>query len=718
MFKTTRNNDLIHEGVIVDADPLNTTPASSDSEPAQGFTPEVPVAVPTATATRISPAKCDISPPTKCATYATDAPPKLQLREMVQMSDSFALNFMVVGESGLGKTTFLKAICACLPNEPTGVLPHDGQKTVGEPSVIFNHEFKESGVKYKFSAVDAAGFEVKENLTITGDRVDREANFQPIMQYIQNKQDQWAQHADPDGRSEKPDERIHCLFYFVRPHRVQEIDLAFMQRFSKVVNIVPIIAKADTLTRDELTKQLRELQARLTEHQIKIFDFGETENPELQFLSSEEELQQPDYSAVGAALAGQEVPLPPLPRNRNVFAVITSAPGTARQYVYGTASMMDKRHSDFPRLVDLLFEEGATQLRELRRKALDKANSRIRLKTNSAKVADHPVTPPVSFGLAVILALCFFSAEPSLTCLGRLLLCVQLLCALGFFSAGMYAKRKQDLPFRYRFDRMVLYAIIVLAFAFACFAVYKMVVVSDPRQFEVAALNATLANTTATAELTQFQLAESMRTAVRTATELATSASVVNGLEKEVTKLAEQLETSKRQQSALTKQLETSETSSDQEAKQAAKKEKEVATLTKQLETSQNRADQEAKQAAKKEKEMATLTKQLETSQNRADQEAKQAAKKEKEMAKLTKQLKTSQNRADQEAKQAAKKEKEMAKLAKQLELKVGALEAELETSQYRTDQEAKQAAKKEKEMAKLTKQLKTSQNRCLSVCL
>jgi hypothetical protein len=50
--------------------------------------------------------------------------------------------------------------------------------------------------------------------------------------------------------------------------------------------------------------------------------------------------------------------------------------------------------------------------------------------------------------------------------------------------------------------------------------VYKIVVVSDPRQIEVAALNATLANTTATAELTQFQLAQSMRAAVRTATEL------------------------------------------------------------------------------------------------------------------------------------------------------------------------------------------------------
>jgi septin family protein len=432
-------------------------------------------------------------------TYSTHAPAKLQLDRMAQMTDSFALNFMVVGESGLGKTTFLKAICACLPNDPE-VRPHDGCKTVGEPSVIFNHEFEEGGVQYKFSAVDAAGFEVKENVSITGDPVDSEANFQPIMQYITNKQDQWAQCADPDGRSEKSDERIHCLFYFIRPHRVQEIDLTFMQRFSKVVNIVPIIAKADTLTRDELTKQLRELHQRLSEKQIRIFDFEETESANLQFLpevKSEELL--PDYAAVGSALAGHEVPLPPLPRNRNMFAVITSAPGTARQYVYGTASMMDKRHSDFPRLIGLLFEAPCLQLRELRRKALDKANHRIRQKAWQEAAVDHPATPPTSVALVAVFVLIALFAEYSISVWGSWLL------VLASAGVGVYAKRKQDLPFRYWLNKMALYVIAILAISFICFGAQGSVdtvtglgVCQEGHaalQQQVALLNATLTNT-------------------------------------------------------------------------------------------------------------------------------------------------------------------------------------------------------------------------------
>jgi hypothetical protein len=105
---------------------------------------------------------------------------------------------------------------------------------------------------------------------------------------------------------------------------------------------------------------------------------------------------------------------------------------------------------------------------------------------------------------------------------------------------------------------------------------------------------------------------------------------VVNGLEKEVTKLAENSwRPARDNKSALAKQLETS---SDHEANQAAKTEKEMAKLPKQLETShratllkkpsrrprKGEADGKARQAAG------------DQPQDHADQEAKQAAKRRK----------------------------------------------------------------------------------------
>jgi hypothetical protein len=55
------------------------------------------------------------------------------------------------------------------------------------------------------------------------------------------------------------DERIHCLFYFLSPHSLKEIDKEFLKKVSSIVPIIPVIAKADTLTvveRNLFTKEV------------------------------------------------------------------------------------------------------------------------------------------------------------------------------------------------------------------------------------------------------------------------------------------------------------------------------------------------------------------------------------------------------------------------------------------------------------------------------
>ena len=60
------------------------------------------------------------------------------------------------------------------------------------------------------------------------------------------------------------DRMIHCCLYFIAPHRLKHIDLAFMRALHRKVNIVPIIAKSDTMTtkeKEEFKEQLREALA-------------------------------------------------------------------------------------------------------------------------------------------------------------------------------------------------------------------------------------------------------------------------------------------------------------------------------------------------------------------------------------------------------------------------------------------------------------------------
>jgi septin family protein len=49
------------------------------------------------------------------------------------------------------------------------------------------------------------------------------------------------------------DTRIHCCLYFINPtgHSLRPIDLIVMKKLSEVVNVVPVIAKADSLTLEE-----------------------------------------------------------------------------------------------------------------------------------------------------------------------------------------------------------------------------------------------------------------------------------------------------------------------------------------------------------------------------------------------------------------------------------------------------------------------------------
>ena len=49
------------------------------------------------------------------------------------------------------------------------------------------------------------------------------------------------------------DTRIHCCLYFINPtgHALRSIDVIVMKKLSEVVNVVPVIAKSDSLTIEE-----------------------------------------------------------------------------------------------------------------------------------------------------------------------------------------------------------------------------------------------------------------------------------------------------------------------------------------------------------------------------------------------------------------------------------------------------------------------------------
>ena len=141
---------------------------------------------------------------------------------------------------------------------------------------------------------------------------------------------------------------MHCCFYFVGPHRVTPLDVEFMRRLQYKVCVVPVVAKADTMTRSERARHLRAIHAMLLDERINIFDFGRSE-------SSVDEAWLAD--ATDDAAAADVAPGGQLRQIRNIFAVVSGQ----RRYEWGAANEDDRAHSDAPRLRDRLFVDGGLE---------------------------------------------------------------------------------------------------------------------------------------------------------------------------------------------------------------------------------------------------------------------------------------------------------------------------------------------------------------------
>ncbi|KAL6102823.1 septin9 [Pungitius sinensis] len=171
------------------------------------------------------------------------------------MKQGFELNIMVVGQSGLGKSTLMNTLFKSKVSRKSALATAQEKipKTIEIKSV--SHDIEEKGVRMKLTVIDTPGF---------GDQINNENCWQPIMKFINDQYEAYLQEEININRKKRiPDSRVHCCIYFIPPtgHCLRPLDVEFMRRLSKVVNIVPVIAKADTLTleeRDFFKKKIRE----------------------------------------------------------------------------------------------------------------------------------------------------------------------------------------------------------------------------------------------------------------------------------------------------------------------------------------------------------------------------------------------------------------------------------------------------------------------------
>ncbi|WAR13047.1 SEPT7-like protein [Mya arenaria] len=81
----------------------------------------------------------------------------------------------------------------------------------------------------------------------------RLSSWQPVIDFIDCKYEEYLTNESKVVRSTTADTRVHCCLYFIAPtgHGLKPLDVEFMRRLHDKVNIIPLIAKADTQTPDE-----------------------------------------------------------------------------------------------------------------------------------------------------------------------------------------------------------------------------------------------------------------------------------------------------------------------------------------------------------------------------------------------------------------------------------------------------------------------------------
>ncbi|XP_031685752.1 septin-2 isoform X4 [Oncorhynchus kisutch] len=200
----------------------------------------------------------------------------------------FEFTLMVVGESGLGKSTLINSLFLT-DLYPERYIPGAAEKierTVQiEASTV---EIEERGVKLRLTVVDTPGY---------GDAI--------------NSQD--------------------CL---------KPLDVEFMKAIHSKVNIVPVIAKADTLTLKERDRLKRRILDEIAEHGIRIYQLPDADSDEDEEFKEQTRVLK---ASIPFAVIGS-----------NQLIEVKGKKIRGRLYPWGVVEVENPEHNDFLKLRTML----------------------------------------------------------------------------------------------------------------------------------------------------------------------------------------------------------------------------------------------------------------------------------------------------------------------------------------------------------------------------
>ncbi|CAL2028509.1 hypothetical protein CAEBREN_06046 [Caenorhabditis brenneri] len=249
------------------------------------------------------------------------------------VKNGFDFTLMVVGRSGLGKSTFINTLFLAEINNLT---EKDASPVTPLPSTVRVEEklvkLVENSVSLNLTLVDTPGF---------GDAVNNSKCWEPIVNYVESKFFEHFCEETRIDRGEKIDDKcVHLCLYFIEPsgHGLKPIDIELMKHLHGRVNIVPVIAKADCLTRDELRRFKAQIVKDAEAAEIKLYKFPELEDPSTDKVTVEKLRKALPFAIIGS----------------NSLKEKDGKRIRYREYPWGTVEVENMEHNDFLTLRDMI----------------------------------------------------------------------------------------------------------------------------------------------------------------------------------------------------------------------------------------------------------------------------------------------------------------------------------------------------------------------------
>ncbi len=322
--------------------------------------------------------------------HSMGSPESLKLKPRV-----ISLNIMVAGLAGLGKTTLCRALLDAWWEEiqedkgtSSGKTKENGIARLGSLASSFSSSLSAGGSTTSSGAVPQTRarrtisttaispsapfeyFDEKANTILRvriidtpgfGNRVNHRNSVKPITDFISDcRRKRFRREKSPSFKQSSGDDDdannrllVHVCLYFLSPGRFLAIDRHFLKHVQDEVTIVPVIAKADTMTDDEIARYRAELARIWEDESIGVYSLDERSDRKFKFGGNS--MNRPNVASSGNEKFYRG-------RRPGETLAIISRDG---MYPWGHSCALDPEHSDLKLIRDSLLSEHTERFLEL-----------------------------------------------------------------------------------------------------------------------------------------------------------------------------------------------------------------------------------------------------------------------------------------------------------------------------------------------------------------